>query len=154
MPKKPAHIRKKLSRRSRRKGAEFERLLASELRPIYGVKVEVKRGIGQTRAGGDCPDVDGTPWWVEAKHRKAVNIPAALAQAAEASKGRRPSLAITRANGGPIVVSMLLTDFKRLVTTPDLKPLWCDDCAMEPMPPSYCTAGVCLVGRPITKETK
>jgi len=137
-----------IGKRSRTKGKAFELLAVHELQEIYGPNV--KRGIGQARAANEVPDIDGTPWWVEAKHRQRPNIPAALAQAMKDSGGRRPALAITRANNAPIMVSMFLEDFRRLVLTPDLKPLWCDDCGLAPLPPSYCVHGVCRVGRELT----
>jgi hypothetical protein len=137
--------RGRLGRRSRAKGKTFELLAVHEMREIYGP--QVKRGIGQARAGGEVADIEGTPFWIEAKHRLRPNIAAALEQAVTASKGTRPALAITRANGAPIIVSMYLNDFRRLVLSPELKPLWCDDCGLAPMPPSYCVHGVCRVGR-------
>ena len=48
------------------------------MRAVYP---ESKRGIGQTRFAGEEPDVTGTPWWIEAKHRKVVNLWEALEQA-------------------------------------------------------------------------
>lgn len=103
----------RLGRRSRTKGASFERMIAIELRGLYGQ--QVRRGLGQARAAGEVPDVDGTPWWVECKHGKRPNIPRAIAQAIEASAGRRPPLVISRANAEPILVTMLLADLKKLV---------------------------------------
>jgi len=146
----------RIGRNSRRKGRAFEQQLVHALREIYGA--QVKRGLGQARSAGEVADVEGTPWWVEAKHHARPNICAALAQAraatavqgvTERDRGRteRPPLAVTKANGGPIVVSMYLEDFRRLVLTPDLKPTWCDDCGLAPYPPSYCVHGVCKVGR-------
>ena len=61
-------------------------------RPIYGE--HVRRGY-QTRAGSEAPDVDLTPFWIECKRGKKVNLRAALRQATEATDGR-PCLVIGR----------------------------------------------------------
>lgn len=93
-----------MSRLSRTKGATFERLLAARWREL-GLYPEARRGIGQARSGGEVCDVEGTPWWVEAKHRKAVSVPAALKQAGEASDAAftgaewRPPVVIAREHG-------------------------------------------------------
>src|SRR5690606_6910545 len=54
-------------RRSRTKGASFEREVARQLRALWP---GARRGIGQARSGGETPDVIQTPFWIEAKHRK------------------------------------------------------------------------------------
>jgi hypothetical protein len=105
----------RIGRRSKRKGARFELEIADELRVVWPM---ARRGIGQARFGGEVPDVDCTPFWVECKHRAHPNVPAALAQATEAAtsqKSTKPPLAVTRANGGPIVASLYLADFLKLV---------------------------------------
>lgn len=62
----------------RRRGATFELEVAAALRRVYP---NAKRGIGQARNGGDVPDVDGTPWWVECKRGASCSAHAAIAQA-------------------------------------------------------------------------
>ena len=101
------------------KGASYERTVASLLEPVYP---NAQRGIGQSRFGGEVPDVKGTPFWIEAKHRKAPNILAAVLQAIEAKRVSRdaqhahlPVLAITRRNGHPDLATMQLTDFLALM---------------------------------------
>ena len=89
-------------RRSRRKGAQYERDLANDLILIWP---NAKRGIGQTRSGGEVPDVDGTPYWIEAKRCKRTNIHGAMKQASEATDGR-PPLAITKRDREPALVTM------------------------------------------------
>jgi hypothetical protein len=96
---------------SRTKGAAFERGLASVLRSVWP---EARRGIGQARSSKEVPDVDCTPYWVEAKHRKRVSIGAAFAQAKRDTDGRAP-LVITRENRGPILVTLELEEFLLLV---------------------------------------
>lgn len=91
-----------MSKRSRIKGAAFERLVAAMLGTIWP---GAKRGLGQARSGGEVPDVDGTPYWVECKHRHRVSVRAAYEQAREASDGR-PVLLVHRETGGPALVTM------------------------------------------------
>jgi hypothetical protein len=68
--------------RSREKGHAYERVVADKLRRVYP---DARRGIGQARQGGEVPDVEGTPFWVEAKNRKVLNVHDAFAQAVLAS---------------------------------------------------------------------
>ena len=100
-----------MGRRSRMKGADFERGMAKVMRSVWP---EARRGIGQARCASEVPDVDGTPFWVETKHRKRVSILAAFEQAAEATDGR-PVVAVTRENNRPILVTMALADWLELV---------------------------------------
>lgn len=94
-------------RRSRTKGVRFELEMAHALEGIWP---GAKRGIGQARSAKEVSDVEGTPFWIEAKHRKKCSIPAAFRQAREATDGR-PILVITRENRGDTLVSMTLEDF-------------------------------------------
>ena len=96
-----------MARSQRVKGAAFERLVANALKPLYP---NAKRGIGQTRSASEVADVEGTRWWIEAKHRKRISLMAAWSQAAEATDGR-PLLVVTRQDRGPIIVSMEMSEF-------------------------------------------
>jgi hypothetical protein len=78
---------------SRRKGSTFEREVARILQPVYP---NAKRGIGQTRSASEVPDVQGTPWWVEAKHHRKVNIRKAFEQAIDARNKAVPSKNLQR----------------------------------------------------------
>lgn len=108
-------------KRSRRKGAGHEREIAHAFQPVYP---DARRGLGQARAGGEVPDVDGTPWWIEAKHRRAVNLRTAFAQAKTASEtafrkyGKRyaPHLIVVRQQGGTDLAVMDLDEFITLLT--------------------------------------
>lgn len=100
-----------MGKRSREKGACFERAVAIVMRGLYP---SARRGIGQARSGGEVPDVDGTPWWVEAKHRRRVSVMAAWRQATDA-RDERPALVVTREDRGPTLVTMAIEDFVRLV---------------------------------------
>lgn len=96
-----------MSKMQRTKGASYERVLAKRFQYIYP---GARRGIGQARSAKEVPDVDGTPWWVEAKHQKCPNLWAALSQAEEATDQRVP-LVVARRNGGAEVAVMRLEAF-------------------------------------------
>jgi len=71
----------------REKGKRYERAAAEKLEAVYP---NAKRGIGQMRAANEVPDVDGTPWWVEAKHyTKTPNVHKAFKQALAALNEHR-----------------------------------------------------------------
>lgn len=72
-------------RRNRRKGHDFERDVAKRHRDCGFVGA--KRGL-QTREGGEAPDVDGTPYWIECKAGARPNIVGAYQQAVAATDGR------------------------------------------------------------------
>jgi hypothetical protein len=83
------------------------------LRKVYPA---ARRGIGQARDAGEVSDVDGVPFWVEAKHRKRPNIRAAFAQAV-AARGKRtlPVLVITRADRDDDLATMRLDVLVKLL---------------------------------------
>ena len=100
---------------SRRKGAAYERHVATRLRDLYP---NAERGLGQARAGHECADVEGCPLWLQTKHGQRPNILAALEQGerdARAANDGRPVAAIVRRNGGQDVIAMHLDDFLALV---------------------------------------
>lgn len=122
--------------RSRRKGAQGERDLANRwarpgtvqrsatafpertmpvlVRPLFP---EAKRGIGQARSGSEVADVEGTPFWVEVKRRKAINVRASMKQAKDATDGR-PPVVVCRWDGDPedeSIVCMRLVDWEELL---------------------------------------
>ena len=105
-----ASTRAALGRRSRRKGKTWERELAALLRPVFGE--HVKRGF-QSRCGRDGCDVEGTPFWLEAKHGKLVNVRAALRQALEATDGR-PAVVVAKDDRNAPLVVMRLEDWLEL----------------------------------------
>lgn len=63
-------------------------------------------------------DVEGTPFWMECKHHKRVNIQAAMRQALEARKqGKgylRPPLIVSKDNGGQKLATMSFEIFLAL----------------------------------------
>lgn len=103
-----------MGRLSRRKGAGWERELAKRWRDLYP---DARRGIGQARSGGDVPDVDGTPWWIEAKRRKRHDVRGAMRQAIDATDGRVP-VVVCRWDGDSAddaIVCMRLEDWEALI---------------------------------------
>ena len=104
-----------MGRLSRTKGAAYERQIATRMREIYPA---AKRGLGQARAGHEVDDVEGTPWWVQTKHTKVLNLLAALSQAkrdADAAKDSRPPLVIGRRDRERDVACMYLDDLIALL---------------------------------------
>lgn len=92
-------------RRSRNKGAAFEREIARRLRVVWP---DARRGIGQARSASEVSDVEGTPYWIECKRCKKVNVKAAIKQAYEAREKQalhRPIVIIWKEDYGDITVS-------------------------------------------------
>lgn len=96
---------------ARRKGAQFERDLAKLISDK--TNVEAKRGLGQTRSGGEeVSDVDMEHIHVEAKRQKRCNIKAALRQAiSDATVNGKIPVAITKDDREPIMCTMLFDDW-------------------------------------------
>jgi len=78
-------------KRSRDKGAEFERRTANTLKSVFA---ESRRGVGQTHSGSNSADVEGTHFWVECKKGARPNIQGAFKQAQKA-KDERPVLVVS-----------------------------------------------------------
>ncbi len=81
------------------KGYRFEKLVAVLLQKIWP---DAKR-LGRANA----VDVDGTPYWIECKHRKrgGSSIESAYAQATTRTDGR-PCVVVSRVDRGPILVTV------------------------------------------------
>jgi hypothetical protein len=93
-----------MGKASRDKGKRGERRAVKLLQPVYP---DAYRSANQ--AGSDaCCDVEGTPWWCEAKEGKTHQIWAAVRQAVEAreaAKDTRPIVVIShRSNGMTLAV--------------------------------------------------
>lgn len=97
-------------RSRRRKGGDGERAAAKLLARIWP---SAKRGVGQTQAGNNCADVEGTPYWVECKWRKVTNIEGAMRQAQAETDGR-PCLVVSKRTRQPILVTMDWATFEAL----------------------------------------
>lgn len=103
-----------MAKSQRVKGAAFER----EIARLFAEDMpgaDVRRGLGQTRSGSDCADVETPRFWVECKRRKRGNVRAALAQASEAAVGGRAPLAILKDDRKPAIASMYLDDWHDFV---------------------------------------
>jgi hypothetical protein len=124
---------------SRNKGKVWERWCADYFRKLFpAFAKDIKRVLVQARDGAEAPDLVGVPYfWVEAKHRKRVNLQAALRQADGARKaqakrvakrttlpldemagvtkeiGKLP-LVLARDNNSPPIIAMYAEDFARL----------------------------------------
>jgi hypothetical protein len=100
----------------RNKGYAFEREIANKLKELG---YPAKRGLGQSRMA-EVPDVVGCePYWLELKRYRKADIPAALEQAThDSSKQGGPysvPVAVTKNDGGPIIVSMHWDDWVNLI---------------------------------------
>lgn len=101
-----------MGRSQRVKGATWERDLAKILSAAWDL--QAMRGIGQARSATEVSDVEGTVFWVEAKHHKNPNVHTAMAQAMEATDGR-PVLVVTKQTHGQVLATMELDVFLELV---------------------------------------
>lgn len=113
-------------RGARRKGAQFERKLANDLRAWleregYESSEDLKRGIGQARQSHEVPDVAGFyPLWIEAKKHRVCTPKAALLQAEldliehrkrNPETGYHIPVAVTSDNRDTPILSIRLEDF-------------------------------------------
>ena len=96
--------------RSRNKGHNFERELVQLFRRWFP-DLDIKRGLGQTRDGSECADVEMPYVWVEAKRGKRTNIKAALRQAFDAAGASRIPIAICRDDREDATATLNLIDF-------------------------------------------
>lgn len=99
-----------MGRKSRTKGATFEREVAARFKAVFGD--DVKRRLGQARDSGH--DIDGTwPFVVECKRRAKIGVTPWFAQATVASArvpGGIPIVVMRADNEKPLVV-ITLDDF-------------------------------------------
>jgi hypothetical protein len=94
---------------TRRKGANFERYVAQRMAEVW---LGCKRGF-QSRGGDEQPDVTGTPYHIETKHRQRGFIQRAMLQAIADCNGRVP-VVVSRDNHGDDLVTMRLGDWLAL----------------------------------------
>lgn len=117
-----------MSALSRRKGRENQSALAKRWRDS-GLWVAARSTQGEQTRGAQLgpkpPDIEGTPFWIEAKHRKAAQPIQALRQAeleSELAADWRPCVAVVREHGtsyGDAVVVMRLRDFESVCRIAD-----------------------------------
>lgn len=97
------------------KGKRAEREVVDLLREIFP---EAARAF-QFRGGYECGDIEGTPYRIEVKRRKArVDVPGAWKQLTEDlddSGDSRPGLLIHRTDGQPWLVTLEATDLIALL---------------------------------------
>lgn len=98
-----------MGKASREKGKRGEREVVKALR-IAGF--DCRRGW-QSRQGTDEADVEGTPYWIEVKRHRKVNIRSAYNQGSEDTDGR-PVVVIWRDDFGEWMVSLSLEDWARM----------------------------------------
>lgn len=100
-----------MSALSRRKGAVYEREVASKFRDA-GFGDDCRRGLGQARTGADVADVEVPHLWVQTKHGARPDPINALHQAMT-DMGNRDlwPVAVCRRNRGVDTVTLTLTDF-------------------------------------------
>jgi hypothetical protein len=107
--------RSKIGKASRIKGKTWERQIVKDLKHIFGNCVY--RGHQNTHGGysaGEGCDVEGTPYYIEAKHRANVNPRDAVEQAEECrekTKDERPVVAICKIDRKKPTVTMRLCEF-------------------------------------------
>lgn len=103
-----------MGKMQRVKGAVFERRV---VRIARRAGLASKRGIGQSRAANEVPDVDLEGFWPECKHHQRTNPRAAYRQAKRDSKGTgRVPVAICLDNAAKEPeVHLGLRDFLELV---------------------------------------
>jgi hypothetical protein len=100
-----------MSASQRTKGHTFERQIANELKEIFP---NARRGL-QYRDGGECPDVEGTPFHIECKRGKKPNPRAALAQAIGDADESRVPVAVIRDDRAEAFIVMRWDDFKNMI---------------------------------------
>lgn len=105
--------RSALGKSNRRRGATFERDVASLYREAG--HTDARRGI-QNRTGADAADVEGTPYWVECKlsNVRAPNVHTAFEQGAADTDGREVAV-WSRVARGRTLVTISSEHYLRLV---------------------------------------
>jgi len=103
-----------VAKRSRTKGAAFEREIASWFNLRFS-GLGAARRLGQARDSGH--DLDVGPWVIECKRRKTLGtVEAWLRQAADAAReSERPYAVVARSDGGQPFVILPLTSFMGLL---------------------------------------
>ena len=130
--KKRARTRSQNGRRSRTKGAVFEREVAAVLRGVYP---GAERCIAQSRtAAREGCDVEGTPFFIECKVGGRPNVLAAMRQARrdrdgdargkKGTKDARPVPVVAQRTREPATVTMELDAFVEIVSRSELAHAW------------------------------
>lgn len=96
--------RAKLGMLSRRKGQTWERALVRLFRSIFPDVYRARQDRRGGIASDEGADLEGTPFWVEAKHRYTINVLEALRQAEAVQSARgdsRPPVVIGKTDKPP-----------------------------------------------------
>jgi hypothetical protein len=101
-----------MGKMSRTKGASFEREIATTMRQVFP---GARRGLGQARSAREVPDVDGTPYWIECKNHRRVNIQKAFAQATTDTDAARAPVVVSKDLRTEVLVTMALSTFLALL---------------------------------------
>jgi hypothetical protein len=98
------------------KGKRGERELAAKCRKLWpSLAEELKRGC-QNKGGSDSPDVIGLPGFhIEVKRVQALNLDAAMEQAATDSEGKKIPMVAHRRNRKRWKVTLYLDDVPEAV---------------------------------------
>ncbi len=115
--------RSERGRKSREKGAKFERLVANIFKSDFP---RARRMFGQARDGDEVPDVGGTPFWIECTDSGA-SIGSKLAQGLAASdtspneeyRGLSVAVVSHHKRGDRIMITMEVKDFLALLRSYD-----------------------------------
>lgn len=105
-------------KRARQKGQELQRTVANHLKPHYPEAASNSQYRGARKDGAD---VEGTPYWIEAKWRKDGSVFTAYKQALrdkKAHRDSRPVLVATTRNNEPLIVAMHVSTFLDLLPQP------------------------------------
>ena len=98
-------------KRSRDKGARFERFVANELAAVYPTAV---RGCGQYHRGSNKADVEGTPYWIECKVGKRPSVYGAWDQAV-ATGTDKEIVVVTKRDRDQALVTITLDKFIEII---------------------------------------
>lgn len=117
-----------IGKQNRKRGQDFERVVARELAKVWP---EARRNLSQTRtAKKEGGDILGTPFWIETKSGKRVDVAAAWRQAAIDSQELLPACVIYKSGrtlmaytlaeyeGRDVRVAMTLGDWLACLTPP------------------------------------
>ncbi len=115
--------RSRQGKRNRQKGAEYERDVANAFKKLFP---NAKREHGQSRDGGDAPDVSGTPFWIECTKGNASiydKMEQGIVDARKHARGRKaplPVIVCSRRGGKSTrhIVSLDRDEFINLLMRP------------------------------------
>lgn len=99
---------------SRRKGHNFERWVAIQMRPLVTDGSRVRRGL-QSQGGDTAPDVEFPGWWIECKIGKKAPLRAGMVQVIDNARAGRKPLLIAKDDYKDPVAMLKFEDFCALL---------------------------------------